>query len=117
MQQALQAIEPTADALSRELGAARGCADSVLADAFAAGTDIRELVQARAWVIEQLVLTAWQALIPGGRMVANAVTLSGERALIAARITNTSAVDWPEPHHLGLFLANQWLDEQGVPRH
>nr|WP_277347501.1 [protein-PII] uridylyltransferase [Wenzhouxiangella sp. XN79A] len=36
-----------------------------MADAFAVGTDIRELVRARAWVIEQLVLTAWRALIPG----------------------------------------------------
>jgi [protein-PII] uridylyltransferase len=61
---ALQAIEPGADALSRELGSARRHADRVLARAFAVETDIRELVQARAWVIEQLVLTAWQALIP-----------------------------------------------------
>jgi len=62
--QALQAIESSADALSRELGAARRRADAVLAEAFAAGTDVRQLVHARAWVIEQLVLTAWQALIP-----------------------------------------------------
>ncbi|MBY6203738.1 [protein-PII] uridylyltransferase [Halomonas denitrificans] len=61
---ALQAIDPVPDRLSRELGAARRHADGVLAGQFAAGSDIRDLVQARAWVIEQLVLTAWQALIP-----------------------------------------------------
>lgn len=64
--QALQALGSDPSALSLELGAARRHADSVLAEAFAEGTDIRELVQARAWVIEQLVLTAWQALVPSG---------------------------------------------------
>ena len=45
--------------MSAGLGEARRHADAVLADAFARSTDIRDLVQARAWVIEQLVLTAW----------------------------------------------------------
>lgn len=61
---ALQSIGSAPETLSLELGRARRHADAVLADAFAAGTGVRELVQARAWVIEQLVLTAWQALIP-----------------------------------------------------
>ncbi|MDT8409748.1 MAG: [protein-PII] uridylyltransferase [Wenzhouxiangellaceae bacterium] len=60
----LQALVETPGELSVELGKSRRHADEVLAAAFRAGTDIRELVQARAWVIEQLVLTAWHALIP-----------------------------------------------------
>lgn len=64
--QALQELLGEPERLSRALGEARGHADTTLSDAFARGTDIRELVQARAWVIEQLVLTAWNALIPDG---------------------------------------------------
>ncbi|MDT8438957.1 MAG: [protein-PII] uridylyltransferase [Wenzhouxiangellaceae bacterium] len=60
---ALASLDVSAEALSRELNAARVRADKVLARTFEQGTAIRELVQARAWVIEQLVLTAWHALI------------------------------------------------------
>ena len=35
----------------------------------------------------ELVQTCWDALYPGGRLVANAVTLEGEQALVAARAT------------------------------
>ncbi|MDT8450855.1 MAG: [protein-PII] uridylyltransferase, partial [Wenzhouxiangellaceae bacterium] len=61
---ALHALVSHPEKLSAELAAARRHADGVLAQAFARGTDIRELVQARAWVIEQLVLTAWRAFVP-----------------------------------------------------
>ena len=50
-------------ALARALKAACERADAELSARFAAGTDIRELVHARAWVIEQLVLCAWRQLI------------------------------------------------------
>jgi len=49
--------------ISIALGEARRNADEVLAAAFERKTDIRDLVQARAWVIEQLVLTAWHGLV------------------------------------------------------
>jgi len=52
------------NALAAALRSARKGADAALHAAFRAGTDIRELVQARAWVIEQLVLTAWERIIP-----------------------------------------------------
>jgi len=52
--------------MSVGLGQARRHADAVLADAFARSTDIRDLVQARAWVIEQLVLTAWYGTLGEG---------------------------------------------------
>lgn len=51
------------DVLARGLGEARRAADERLAGAFESGTDIRDLVRARAWVIEQLVLTAWSGLL------------------------------------------------------
>lgn len=51
-------------ALAAALRKARKRADAALHAAFRASTDIRELVQARAWVIEQLVLTAWERVIP-----------------------------------------------------
>ena len=49
--------------LSVGLAEAGRNANAKLAEAFAANTDIAELVQARAWVVEQLVLTAWTALM------------------------------------------------------
>jgi [protein-PII] uridylyltransferase len=61
---ALAALESEPEALSAALAVARRRADRVLADGFAADAGIRDLVRARAWVIEQLVLTAWRALIP-----------------------------------------------------
>lgn len=50
--------------LARSLREARAGADDALFEAFAADTDIRELVHARAWVLEQLVLVAWDRLVP-----------------------------------------------------
>jgi len=61
---ALASLVGEPDALSVALAEARRHADRVLAQGFARGTGIRELVRARAWVTEQLVLTAWRALIP-----------------------------------------------------
>jgi len=49
--------------MARGLGEARQAADRQLADEFDRDTDIRDLVRARAWVIEQLVLTAWNGLV------------------------------------------------------
>ena len=49
--------------LSGALADAEREAGQRLARQCSAGTDIVELVQARAWVVEQLVLTAWQALM------------------------------------------------------
>jgi len=62
-QQAGDAREKTAvlrdfvrDALKR--------ADERLADGFWAGDDVIQLVHARAWVVEQLLLLAWKSLVP-----------------------------------------------------
>jgi [protein-PII] uridylyltransferase len=40
-------------------------ADAALHQAFVDQTHVRELVHARAWVLEQLVLLAWERLLPG----------------------------------------------------
>jgi len=48
--------------LANALRKARKHADQTLHEAFRAKVDIRELVQARAWVMEQLVLLAWERL-------------------------------------------------------
>lgn len=61
---ALSALEADADTLTRALGEARRLADAELARLFSQQTDIRELVHARAWVVEQLVLIAWTRLVP-----------------------------------------------------
>ena len=39
-------------------------ADDCLAEKFWAGEDIVQLVRARAWVVEQLLLMAWKSLVP-----------------------------------------------------
>ncbi len=52
-----------AQALARVLKTCREQADRELSAQFAGGTDIRELVHARAWVVEQLVLAAWRCLV------------------------------------------------------
>jgi len=39
-------------------------ADECLAEKFWAGEDIVQLVRARAWVVEQLLLLAWKSLVP-----------------------------------------------------
>lgn len=67
---ALARLEHRPEALSASLAEARRAADAVLAAGFAAGTDIRELVRARAWVIERLVLTAWSACLPSAAELA-----------------------------------------------
>ena len=64
--EALAAWPSDADILGRELAAARTHADDQLAAAFSRGEAISELVRARAWVVEQLVLAAWHRLRPEG---------------------------------------------------
>ncbi|NDY96054.1 [protein-PII] uridylyltransferase [Wenzhouxiangella limi] len=61
--QALAALPPDPVELAGGLKAAREAADRELSARFQSGTDIRELVHARAWVLEQLVLCAWRHLI------------------------------------------------------
>jgi len=59
----LEALLAEPERMSIALAEARRHADAVLAEAFTRRNDIRELVQARAWVIEQLVLTAWNGTV------------------------------------------------------
>ncbi len=61
---ALAALPSDAAVLTRELSGMRKQADVELHRAFESASDIRELVHARAWVIEQLVLAAWERLAP-----------------------------------------------------
>jgi [protein-PII] uridylyltransferase len=61
---ALAALPSDAAVLTRELSGMRKHADAELHRAFEFTSDIRELVHARAWVIEQLVLAAWERLAP-----------------------------------------------------
>jgi len=61
---ALAELEARPELLSRALGEARVQADAELHRQFVSGTDIRDLVHARAWVVEQLILTAWERLAP-----------------------------------------------------
>ncbi|MEM1081392.1 MAG: hypothetical protein AAGH65_07405, partial [Pseudomonadota bacterium] len=56
---ALAEAVSTPHGLSRHLAEAEQQAQAMLARQFSAGADIAELVQARAWVVERLVLTAW----------------------------------------------------------
>lgn len=44
-------------------------ADACLGEKFHANEDVNKLVKARAWVVDQLVLHAWQNLIPGDENV------------------------------------------------
>ncbi len=44
-------------------------ADACLARKFEANDDVNQLVKARAWVVDQLILHAWHALIPAGENV------------------------------------------------
>lgn len=60
---ALAELARQPDRLSVGLAEAGRYANAKLAEAFAANTDIAELVKARAWVVEQLVLTAWKGLM------------------------------------------------------
>ncbi len=63
---ALAELPSDSTTLARALSAMRKGADAELHRAFDSGTDIRDLVHARAWVIEQLVLAAWERLAPAG---------------------------------------------------
>lgn len=60
---ALEALTPEPRALTHQLSAERARADARLASLFSSGTDVAQLVHARAWVVEQLVLALWQALL------------------------------------------------------
>jgi [protein-PII] uridylyltransferase len=60
---ALEQLPSEPLALARGLKSACERADRALSQRFDAGTDIAELVHARAWVVEQLVLSAWRHLI------------------------------------------------------
>jgi [protein-PII] uridylyltransferase len=46
-----------------------GEADACLARKFEAKVDINQLVKARAWVVDQLIVHAWHALIPPGENI------------------------------------------------
>ena len=61
---ALAELPDDCSVLARALSAMRKDADVELHRNFESGTDIRELVHARAWVMEQLVLAAWERLAP-----------------------------------------------------
>ena len=61
---ALSALPANPTSLAKALRQACIDADRALQQAFEADTDIRELVHARAWVLEQLVLIAWERLAP-----------------------------------------------------
>ncbi len=60
---ALADLPCQSQSLARALKSAREQAEPELSACFAAGTPIRELVHARAWVVEQLVLAAWRSLV------------------------------------------------------
>lgn len=64
---ALEALGSDPWALAQGLSEARNSADLQLSRQFNAGTPVTELVAARAWVVEQLVLTAWDRLAPADR--------------------------------------------------
>ena len=57
--------QPLAEKLRTMLGEADRC----LTQKFEAGEDVNQLVKARAWVVDQLVLRAWNALIPADENV------------------------------------------------
>ena len=56
--------------LIQSLKNAMAAADECLAGKFHDGESVDELVKARAWVVDQLILNAWDNLIPGGEDVA-----------------------------------------------
>jgi len=61
---ALARLDADPTTLSEALDRARAAADTELHRLFDQGTEIGELVHARAWVVEQLVLNAWERLAP-----------------------------------------------------
>ena len=54
----------TLNQLIRTLKRALGAADECLKEKFHASKDVNQLVKARAWVVDQLILNAWNNLIP-----------------------------------------------------
>lgn len=62
--------------LVRSLKAALAAADTCLGHKFEAAEDVNQLVRARAWVVEQLVLHAWQCLA-GDRQDISLVAVGG----------------------------------------
>ncbi len=60
----LQGLPSDPVALAMGLKQALRGAAKALSKAFEDGENVRELVAARAWVVEQLVLAAWQRLVP-----------------------------------------------------
>jgi [protein-PII] uridylyltransferase len=52
--------------LARKLKRALTDADACLTRKFRANVDVNQLVKARAWVVDQLILCAWENLIPAG---------------------------------------------------
>ena len=60
----LQQLPAEPLALAKGLKTALAGATKSLQNAFDQGTPVAELVAARAWVVEQLVLAAWQRLVP-----------------------------------------------------
>jgi len=58
-------LEEQVAELREQIRAALSGADQRLAERFWAKEDVVQLVRARAWVVEQLLLLAWHRLIPG----------------------------------------------------
>ncbi|NOR19636.1 MAG: [protein-PII] uridylyltransferase [Xanthomonadales bacterium] len=58
--------EPSNAELIRILKTALARADQCLTEKFHNNEDVNQLVKARAWVVDQLVLFAWNSLIPAG---------------------------------------------------
>ena len=64
-----EAGKQTLNQLIRTLKRALGDADERLKEKFHAKEDVNQLVKARAWVVDQLILNAWNNLIPAGENV------------------------------------------------
>lgn len=61
--------EQTLNQLVQTLKRALGNADECLKEKFHANEDVNQLVKARAWIVDQLILNAWKNLIPAGENV------------------------------------------------
>jgi [protein-PII] uridylyltransferase len=55
--------------LIKTLKEALVAADACLSEKFHANEDVNQLVKARAWVVDQLILHAWHSLIPSGENI------------------------------------------------
>jgi [protein-PII] uridylyltransferase len=65
-----RADDPGHAHLIQSIRAALAEADGCLAKKFHAMEDVNQLVKARAWVVDQLILHAWNSLIPTGENIA-----------------------------------------------